>query len=181
MNVSFQRLLKLLTVFVVVLAFDMVTKFLTYKFIPQSAWVNFEYPYGGVPVFQDVLGVDFSISHVTNRGGPWGIVSAYHNVLLVSRIFAVVCLCVHLLFFNEVQFREVPLVLIISGATGNVLDSFFYGHVIDMLHFVLGTYSFPVFNIADSCITVGVVLVLSQAIFTKIKEKKKAGAGPYLE
>jgi len=49
-----------------------------------------------------------------------------------------------------------PFALILTGAVGNVLDYFVYGHVIDMLHFVLWTYDFPVFNIADSLITLGV-------------------------
>ena len=130
------------------------------------------YPYGGLPVFENLLGIDLSIAHVTNRGGPWGIVSSHHTHLLLVRIFAILCLIVHLLVFNEKKTREIPLALVISGAIGNVLDSFFYGHVIDMIHFVFWGYSFPVFNIADSLICSGVGFLLLHACIEKYLENK---------
>jgi signal peptidase II len=50
--------------------------------------------------------------------------------------------------------------LIIAGGIGNILDYFIYGHVVDMFHFILWGYSFPVFNVADASIFMGIVSLL---------------------
>ena len=55
--------------------------------------------------------------------------------------------------------------LVIAGALGNLLDRFLYGHVIDFVLFHVGTWSFAVFNLADSFITVGAVLIGFDEIF----------------
>ncbi|MBB3255417.1 signal peptidase II [Paraburkholderia bannensis] len=52
------------------------------------------------------------------------------------------------------------LALILGGALGNVLDRLMYGHVIDFLDFHLGASHWPAFNVADSAITVGAVLLV---------------------
>jgi signal peptidase II len=57
------------------------------------------------------------------------------------------------------------LALLIAGATGNVTDRILHGGVTDFLEVWLGTYRWPAFNVADSAITVGAVLVLLDAIF----------------
>ncbi len=50
--------------------------------------------------------------------------------------------------------------LIIGGALGNVVDRFLYGAVVDFLYVHVGAYGWPAFNVADSAITVGVVLMI---------------------
>ncbi len=50
--------------------------------------------------------------------------------------------------------------LIIGGAIGNVIDRLLYGAVVDFLYFHIGRYGWPAFNVADSAITVGVVIML---------------------
>ena len=54
----------------------------------------------------------------------------------------------------------IALALILGGALGNVIDRLLYGHVIDFLDFHLGGWHFPAFNLADSAITVGAVLLI---------------------
>lgn len=58
--------------------------------------------------------------------------------------------------------RALPLAfaLIIGGAIGNVIDRVLYGAVVDFLYFHIGRFGWPAFNVADSAITVGVVLML---------------------
>jgi signal peptidase II len=172
MRISIGRALKLFLLALIILALDITTKYLTKELVPLSMWSASIYPYGGIGVFQSVIGVDLCISHVTNTGGPLGVVSSHHNFLLLTRIFAIICLIAHLLYFNKVSFRQLPFVFIISGAIGNVLDSFFYGHVIDMIHFYFFGYSMPVFNVADAFISIGVVMILSHACFQKYKEQE---------
>jgi signal peptidase II len=52
------------------------------------------------------------------------------------------------------------LALILSGALGNVIDRVAYGHVIDFLLFYWQNWYYPAFNVADSCITLGAILLI---------------------
>lgn len=135
---------------------DQVTKFLTYRFIPSMDQFFYVYPYGGIPVFQNVLGVDFSLNYLTNKGAAWGVLGHYQLELVALRIVLVIGLLIYLFVLNHRSSWQIPLILIITGAIGNVIDFFVYGHVIDMFHFVLGGYDFPVFNVADSAISIGI-------------------------
>jgi len=57
----------------------------------------------------------------------------------------------------------VALALILGGAVGNLIDRLAYGYVIDFLDVYYGTWHWPAFNIADSAITVGVMLMLAES------------------
>ncbi|SIR12969.1 signal peptidase II Aspartic peptidase. MEROPS family A08 [Rhizobium sp. RU35A] len=61
-------------------------------------------------------------------------------------------------------FAHTGFALIIAGALGNILDRFIYGHVIDYLLFYTQTWSFAVFNLADSFITIGAGCVILDEI-----------------
>ncbi len=65
----------------------------------------------------------------------------------------------------------VALSLIVGGAIGNVIDRLLFGHVIDFLHFHYQEYYWPAFNIADAAITVGVALMIFDALFFSAKHK----------
>jgi signal peptidase II len=57
------------------------------------------------------------------------------------------------------------LTLILGGAIGNVIDRLLWGHVVDFLLFFYDNWYYPAFNIADSCITVGAILIIFDEIF----------------
>nr|WP_272210532.1 signal peptidase II [Marinicella sp. W31]MDC2876426.1 signal peptidase II [Marinicella sp. W31] len=57
--------------------------------------------------------------------------------------------------------------LVVAGALGNILDHFIYGHVVDYIRFDIGGRTFPIFNLADSYITVGAVLIFVQEFLFK--------------
>lgn len=61
-------------------------------------------------------------------------------------------------------FAHLGFALIIAGAAGNIFDRFLYGHVIDYILFHTETWSFAVFNLADSFITIGAVCVILDEI-----------------
>lgn len=175
MTLSLRRLAELFFLAIFIIGLDAGLKMIIHQNVPVSMWSASLYPYGGIGVFENIAGIDLVITHVTNRGGPWGAMASHHNYLLVVRIFAVLCLIGHLLYFNEIRFRQIPLTMIIAGAVGNILDAFFYGHVIDMLHFVFWGHSFAVFNIADASISIGIALLLVHACIGKWLEKRKKG------
>lgn len=155
---------------------DMVTKFFIQESFPRMSHDSFIYPYGGIGIFKDFLGIEFSLVHQINRGAAWGIFADFTRELLLLRIVLIVGMLGYLLFFNKNLSAVLPMTLIASGALGNVLDYFFYGHVIDMFHFVLWGYDFPVFNIADSAISIGVCLLCLTSLSFGQKSPKKLPA-----
>ncbi|MCC5832702.1 MAG: signal peptidase II [Chlamydiales bacterium] len=121
-----------------------------------------------LPVF-DFFGIDFSISLVFNTGAAWGFFSDFQFILLSIRLVAILGMFLYLFFINKNRAANIPLVLIISGALGNVIDFFLYGFVVDFLKFDFWGYHFPVFNLADTWITIGVVWLFLAALFTRKK------------
>lgn len=152
------------------LLFDILIKYWVYHYLSINDYTSFLYPYGGIGVFQNILGIDFCITRVTNLGGAWGIFSSYPIVLLIIRIGILFGVVTYTVFLNDIKKRRLPFLLIITGALGNILDCFIYGFVIDMFHFTFWRYSFPVFNIADSLIFLGVASLVIQAVFQKKKK-----------
>jgi signal peptidase II len=122
-----------------------------------------------IPVFHDFLGIDFSISLAFNRGAAWGVFSDFQFILLFVRVIAILGMFLYLFFVNQNRTANIPLILIISGALGNVIDFFLYGFVVDFLQFNLWGYNFPVFNLADTWITIGVFWLFIVAFCTRKK------------
>jgi signal peptidase II len=116
----------------------------------------YEYPYGGIGLFKNFFGIELSISHATNTGAAWGILGNHPLILITLRLLLIGGLSIYTFFYNEQKSWQPFLALILAGAIGNVIDFMFYGHVIDMIHLVMWGYDFPVFNIADSAITLAV-------------------------
>jgi signal peptidase II len=145
----------LLLVGIAVLLIDQLTKWYVYTSLPLIDSFHYLYPYGGIGVF-NFGGLEFSINYMTNTGAAWGVFGNYQLPLIILRIGLILSLFLYLCYFNRHSSWQLPLILIIAGATGNVLDFFIYGHVVDMLHFVFWGYDFPVFNVADSAISIGI-------------------------
>lgn len=148
--------ISLLLLGLLVLILDQATKRLVYTYLPIIDSAYYWYPYGGIGVFKNFAGIEFSINHMTNIGAAWGVLGNYQLALIILRIGLIAGLLIYLFYFNLHSSWQIPLILIIAGALGNVIDFFVYGHVVDMLHFVLWGYDFPVFNLADSAISIGI-------------------------
>lgn len=155
-----------LVIMATVLLLDLITKYLTQKYVEPMNGYSLWYPYNGIGVFKNFLGIEFSITHAINRGAAWGILADYQHWLLVFRIIMVALIINFVLFFNKQKKIVIPLCLIAAGALGNIIDYFLYGHVVDMFHFVLWGYDHPVFNIADSSIFIGIVWIFLFSVKT---------------
>jgi signal peptidase II len=163
-----KKLFLFLIIFVFFLLLDIFSKYLVYKNIPVMGWQNPIYPYGGIGIFKNFLSISFSIVHVQNTGAAWGILSDYTNLLFYLRILIVIFLVIYILFFNKDKKKDLPLFLITTGAIGNILDIILYNKVIDMFYFRFYKFSYPVFNLADAMITVGIIyLIIIYTFFNK--------------
>ena len=132
------------------------------------------YPFGGMGVFRGWHGIDFSIVHVINKGAAWGVFSSLQEYLLYARVAIIGGLLSYLFFVKTSAFRKFSLMLITAGALGNVVDYFVYGHVVDMFYFIFWEYSYPVFNIADSAIFLGIAFLIGEALLAKFRSSRPA-------
>ena len=157
--------------FLILLGADVAVKILSLHFVPSMAPKFFGYPYGGIPIFT-CGGITFSLNTIVNSGAAWGVFQGHPGLLFMVRAAIVAGLISYLLFFNRGKSPTVslwPLWLVVVGAIGNGIDYLVYGHVIDFFHFCFWGTSFPIFNLADCYITIGVLslLLFSQRVQTK--------------
>ena len=64
--------------------------------------------------------------------------------------------------------------MVAAGALGNVLDIFLYGHVVDMFYFVFWGWSYPVFNLADASIFIGIATLAIVSLFFQKRKSPRA-------
>ncbi len=116
----------------------------------------------------------FRIVSVRNTGIVFGLLSGrgeggHQGFLIVFTILAMLAI----LFYSRKKLQQgalevYPLALILGGAAGNLFDRIEHGRVIDFLDFYIGNAHWPAFNIADSCIVVGV----GSLLFLQWREEK---------
>jgi signal peptidase II len=106
----------------------------------------------------------FNITYITNTGAAFGFMSGSDKWRhIFFQVISVVALGGLLYLYHSSRSRSYPLLwgtsLVFGGALGNLIDRIRYRSVIDFLDFYAGSYHWPAFNIADSAITVGGVLL----------------------
>ena len=126
------------------------------------------------PIDLEVIRGFFRITYTCNDVAAFSILKG-KRVFFIIMTIVVVFLIVYYLLKNKVYWVEkYSLLLIISGAVGNLIDRIMYGYVIDFLDFIIFGYDFPVFNIADSFITIGAIGLIISILFLN-KEGENAG------
>ena len=143
--------------FSIVLFVDFISKYWVAHNLPViQPFLGF--PFGGIGIFKTSW-ITFSIVHTTNTGIAWGMLANFQVVLLVMRILITAGIIVYLVFCNPAKEIRIPLTLVAAGASGNIIDYFIHGHVVDMCYFIFYRYSFPIFNVADLTIFCAVVYI----------------------
>ncbi len=117
----------------------------------------------------------FNFTYVENTGAAFGSLQGA-RWFFVGITVAMLALCVW--YYLKLQKEEnsflakVGVLLVISGAIGNLIDRLTKGYVVDMLDFIIFGYDFPVFNFADICVCVGAFLYLLWGFASEIRKKK---------
>ena len=151
------KLRTLLALMAVISPLDQITKSLVSAYIERgSYWA----PIAALEGF-------FRVTHARNPGGALGL--AQGVPVLVFIVLSLVALVMIGSFFRRIEPNDrlsaVSLGLIVSGALGNLIDRVARGgEVVDFLQFNLGLFVFPDFNVADSAIVIGVVLLLLDVV-----------------
>lgn len=151
-------------VMAVVVFADQLTKWLASTYLKEI---------GSLPLIQDV----FHLTYVENTGAAFGILKNARWVFIVISAAAIVAVIAFMAYQTHRRVRipvlaGISLSLIAGGGIGNMIDRLMLGYVIDFFDFTL--INFAVFNVADSCVTVGVVLMVIYIIFGW-KNGEKAG------
>ena len=112
-----------------------------------------------------------NLTFVVNYGFAFGLLNNPSlNQLLVSLvILAIILYFLYLLIKTQDKVFQLTLTLILAGALGNFIDRIFRGFVIDFIDIYIGKYHWPAFNIADSCITLGFVVLMINILFLNKK------------
>ena len=137
----------------IIILLDQVSKLLVLHFLPLFSAVEI------IPGF-------FNLVHVRNTGAAFSILagepSVWRRVFFVGLTLLVVAIIVF-------AYRKVPIedhwsrtayALITGGALGNLIDRVRFGEVVDFLDCYVGAYHWPAFNVADSAVTVGALMLL---------------------
>jgi len=122
-----------------------------------------------------------SLSHVRNRGAAFGILSTADlpfQPVLLSALSLGALLAIAYYFIRlppAARLPRVALALVLGGAIGNLIDRVRLGYVVDFVHVYWREHAWPDFNVADSAITVGVVLLILD-ILRESRAGRPAGA-----
>lgn len=173
-NLSKANRLRLLygAIIVAGILLDQLTKLLAVKFLTRVATV---------PILKDVL----HLTYLENSGAAWGILKNHRWVFMLFSTVAILLLGVYLFrgisYFSDKRedgtypplapLGGVALSLIVSGGIGNMIDRVALGYVVDFIDFRL--INFPVFNGADSFVTVGAGLLILHLLLPLLPKKKK--------
>ena len=126
--------------------------------------------YESVPVIENF----FHFTYITNDGMAFGIdfPFGYFIFSLISVLLTIFLFWYLWTARNDSLVLRLGLAMIIAGAVGNLIDRLVLGEVIDFLDFMVGNFHWYVFNLADSYVTVGMVLILTESIFLEKKREK---------
>ncbi|GIN91442.1 lipoprotein signal peptidase [Siminovitchia terrae] len=117
----------------------------------------------------------FHLTSHRNKGAAWGMLEGQ------MWLFYIITLVVAagIIYYMQTQAKgkplfQVSLAFILGGAVGNFIDRLFRKEVVDFLDTYIFGYNFPIFNIADSALTIGVILLFIQVFKEERKEKVNA-------
>ncbi|AKC65908.1 signal peptidase II [Bacillus altitudinis MN12] len=115
----------------------------------------------------------FYITSHRNSGAAWGILQGQMWFFYVITLVVIAGIVYYLQKHGQKdKLLGVALALMLGGAIGNFIDRIFRQEVVDFAHFVFGDYHYPIFNIADSSLCVGVILLFIQMLLDGKKNKE---------
>ena len=133
-----------------ILVLDRLTKFLVSNELNLNS---------SIPLIKGI----FYISLVHNRGAAFGFLKNQFPLFIATSLIAIILIWRALKSNKYSKTYTIALSLILAGALGNLVDRLLYGYVIDFLDFRV----WPVFNVADSAITIGAIILGWSIIFSK--------------
>jgi signal peptidase II len=158
-----QKYIKLLIIAGLIIAADQFTKALILHYMPLHSSVSV------IPGF-------FNLTHINNPGGAFGFLANQSSLLrdIIFLFISSLAVCLVFWFYKKTPPSH-PLLasgfaLIFGGAIGNLIDRIRFGKVVDFLDFFIGNLHWPAFNIADSSISIGIVIFVWHLLLKKLPD-----------
>lgn len=161
-KIAVPRLVIMAAIAAAVVAADQITKFYVAAYLREI---------GSLPLIENV----FHFTYVENTGAAFGMLSDKRWVFMVFSSLALVGIAVFAVINRRGNmFTNVSLALIFGGGIGNMIDRIALGYVIDFID--VRAIKFYVFNVADSCVTVGCFMLVFALILGEARSRKKKNA-----
>lgn len=133
-------------VFILILGLDQITKIMAFA----NDSLNVE-------IIKDF----FYLGQVKNTGAAWGVLEGNMIIFYVVTLIAVVYIFrLYKKSSDKPRYLQLATLLLLAGAIGNFIDRIMLGYVRDFLDFYIFGYDFPLFNIADSALVIGVITLI---------------------
>lgn len=116
----------------------------------------------------------FSLTYVQNTGAAWSILENKLFFLIIISLIMLVFVYNLSFSFEENKLSNLSFGLLFGGIIGNLIDRVFYSYVRDFISVNIFGYEFPIFNIADMAIVIGVVILLYETIKGEIKRGNRS-------
>jgi signal peptidase II len=144
----------------VIIIADQLTKWLVVRYMEIGE---------SIPIIHNFL---YLSSH-RNSGAAWGILEGKMYFFYVVTVAVVIGLIIYLQKLPKDQlWMKLALSLMLGGAIGNFIDRVIHKEVIDFINTFIFTYDFPIFNVADSALVIGVGIILVLTLLEGKKEKE---------
>jgi signal peptidase II len=155
--------LRVLFISVLVVVLDQITKLC----------VRYFFEYGKS---HSIIGNWVRLTYIENPGMAFGIQIGGQTFFTLFASLATVIIFIYIIRArNEKSSLRFALALILGGAIGNLIDRFLYGRVIDFVDIGIGTKRWYIFNVADSAVTIGMVILAALVFFDKgIKKSEES-------
>lgn len=115
----------------------------------------------------------FNVTYIFNPGAAFGLFGTISETARMILLIGISLIAFAILFYMYIKIRErdniilIPIAMIIGGAVGNLIDRVRFQMVVDFLDFYWGRFHWPAFNIADSAITIGTIILVAAILFTE--------------
>ena len=146
-----KRYIYVLLIVLTIIALDQITKYLIITRLS---------PFDSIEIFSFL-----HIVSVRNTGAAFGTFKGFGSSFFIIVSVLAIIFVVNLLMKRI--YNTLGLSLVLGGAIGNLTDRIFYGNVVDFVDFSIGTFHWPAFNVADSSLTIGIIIILLTSIFKK--------------
>ena len=160
MKLTYQTLILYLVAFLVIVIGDQVTKII----------VDHTLSLGGSYAIIDNF---FYFTYAHNTGAAWGMLAGKISLFLIVSVVAAIGIIYY--FMKSASYQKLTrfgLVLVFGGLIGNLIDRLAFGYVRDFIDFIIFGYNFPIFNVADMAITIGMALVILEICIEEYKAWK---------
>ena len=151
---------KMIIIASIALILDQITKIITESFLTINKPVQ-------------VIKNFFYLTLCHNEGAAWSLFKNAQIVIIIGTIAAIILIYHYMYCFKENTRNNFAFGLLIGGLAGNLIDRVFLGYVRDFLDFFIIKYDYPIFNVADMCIVIGVFLLIISIIKGDDKNENK--------